>query len=50
MNIKLEFSLQEVQIISQLLHEAPYKIAAPILQKIDQQAQPQLQPEPEQSE
>lgn len=45
MNLKLEFTLQEVQMISQALHEAPYKIAAPILQKIDQQAQPQLNPE-----
>lgn len=50
MNIKLEFTLQEVQIISQLLHDAPYKIAAPILQKIDQQAQPQLQPKTETEE
>jgi hypothetical protein len=48
MTIKLEFSIQELQIISQALHEVPYKFAAPILQKIDQQAQPQLQPkEPE---
>jgi len=46
--IKLEFTLQELQIISQALHEMPYKFAAPILQKIDQQAQPQLKPQPEQ--
>lgn len=45
MNIKLEFSLQEVQVISQALHEIPYKFAAPILQKIDSQAQPQLKEE-----
>lgn len=45
MNIKLEFTIQELQIISQSLHEIPYKFAAPILQKIDAQAQPQMQAE-----
>lgn len=40
--LKFEFTLQEIQMIAQALHEIPYKIAAPLLQKIDSQAQPQL--------
>lgn len=43
--MKLEFTLQEIQMIAQALHEAPYKVAAPILQKIDAQVQPQLKGE-----
>ena len=43
--LKFEFSVQEIQIIAQALHEIPYKIAAPLLQKIDSQAQPQLKAE-----
>jgi len=43
--LKFEFSLQEIQLIAQALHEIPYKIAAPLLQKIDSQAQPQLKAE-----
>lgn len=43
--LKLELTLQEIQIIAQCLHEAPYKVAAPLLQKIDSQVQPQLKGE-----
>jgi len=43
--LKFEFSIQEVQVIAQALHEIPYKIAAPLLQKIDSQAKPQLKAE-----
>lgn len=43
--LKLELTLQEIQAIAGVLHEMPYKIAAPILQKIDAQVQPQLKGE-----
>ena len=43
--MKFELELQEIQLIAQALHEIPYKFAAPLLQKIDSQAQPQLKAE-----
>lgn len=42
---KLELTIEELRVIAQSLHEIPYKIAAPILQKIDFQVQPQMKGE-----
>lgn len=44
--VKLEFSLQEMQIIAEALRELPYKTVAALLIKIDQQVQPQLVEQP----
>ena len=42
--LKIELSLQEIQIIVQAIHEVPmpYKLSAPLLQKLESQVQPQL--------
>jgi hypothetical protein len=40
--VKLEFSLQDLQIIAEALREMPYKTVVGLLQNIDQQVQPQL--------
>ena len=47
--LKLELTLQEIQVIVQALHEIPlpYKFSAPLLQKIEGQVQPQLAPKEE---
>jgi len=44
--VKLEFSLQEMQVIAEALRELPYKTVAGLLIKIDQQVQPQLVEQP----
>lgn len=44
---KLEFSMQELQIIAAALRELPYKQVAELLQNIDRQMQTQLTKEPE---
>jgi len=47
-NIKLELSLQEIQVIGSALQELPYKTVVNLLNKIDQQVIPQIAPKPEQ--
>lgn len=44
---KLEFSMQELQLIAAALRELPYKQVVELLQNIDKQMQPQLTKEPE---
>jgi len=38
-NIKLEFNVQDMQIIQAGLFELPYRISAPLIEKIDKQVQ-----------
>jgi hypothetical protein len=47
--LKIELTLQEIQVIVQALHEIPlpYKFSAPLLQKIEDQVKPQLAPKGE---
>lgn len=45
--LKLEFTLQELQVIAEALRELPYKQVAELLINIDRQVQPQLKKEPE---
>jgi hypothetical protein len=40
MKIKIEFQHQELNVILQVLAEAPYKIAAPIITSIQRQVSP----------
>lgn len=44
--VKLEFNLQELQVIAEALREMPYKTVVGLLMKIDQQVQPQLVEQP----
>lgn len=44
--IKLELELGEVNQILTVLGEAPFKIAQPLIARIQQQAQPQANPPP----
>ena len=44
---KVEFSMQELQLIAAALRELPYKQVVDLLQNIDRQVQPQLEKKPE---
>ncbi len=44
--LKLELTTQEVQVIGEALGNAPYRVAAPILKKLQEQINAQQQPEP----
>jgi hypothetical protein len=46
MNIKLELTIEEVNGCLMALGKAPYELAQPIIDKIKQQATPQVQPAP----
>ena len=46
--MKLELTMQELQIIVAGLREMPYKNVVELLQNIDRQVIPQLQPQKEQ--
>jgi len=45
-NIKLDLSLDEINMILNGLGELPAKASMGVIQKIQQQASPQVQPEP----
>jgi hypothetical protein len=45
-NIKLDLSLQEVNVLLAALGELPAKTSIAVINKIQQQAQPQVTPEP----
>lgn len=48
--MKLELTMQELQIIVAGLREMPYKTVVELLQNIDRQIIPQLQPQQEQQD
>jgi hypothetical protein len=49
--VKLELSVEEINLILQGLGELPAKMSMAIIQKVQQQAAPQMQPEePEEGE
>lgn len=43
MEVKLELTVEELQIVAGALRELPYKTVVNLLQKIDRQVIPQLQ-------
>ena len=43
--VKLELTVEELQIVAGALRELPYKVVVNLLQKIDRQVIPQLQRE-----
>jgi hypothetical protein len=43
--MKLELTLQELEIVAAALREMPYKLVASLLTNIDGQVQPQLNPD-----
>lgn len=45
-NIKLDLTLEEVNIVLNALGELAAKVSMPVIQKIQEQAQPQVIPEP----
>ena len=45
-NIKLDLTLEEVNIVLNALGELAAKVSKPVIQKIQEQAQPQVTPEP----
>jgi len=46
-NIKLDLSLEEINMVLGGLGELPAKASMGVIQKIQQQASPQVQPEPQ---
>ena len=45
-NIKLDLTLEEVNIVLNALGELAAKVSMPVIQKLQQQATPQVTPEP----
>ena len=45
-HINLDLTLEEVNIILNGLGELPAKVSMPVIQKLQEQAQPQVTPEP----
>lgn len=50
MNVKLELSIDEVNVILEALNEGKHKIVAGIISKIREQAIPQVSPQAEKKE
>ena len=45
-NIKLDLTLEEVNVVLNALGELAAKVSMPLIQKVQEQAQPQVTPEP----
>ncbi len=45
-NIKLDLTLEEVNIVLNALGELAAKVSMPVIQKVQEQATPQVTPEP----
>ncbi len=45
-NIKLDLTLEEVNVVLNALGDLPAKVSMPVIQKVQEQAQPQVAPEP----